>query len=102
MNGQPDTVVEELEDDDDLITLEEYAKIVAKSPHSVRNDLSRNPKSVPVPFKLPYSRRYMFRRGAVRKFIRDAEQRAIDERNAIEKKALPKVNRIKRGDDDGY
>ena len=102
MNGQPDTVVEELEDDDDLITLEEYAKIVAKSPHSVRNDLSRNPKSVPVPFKLPNSRRFMFRRGAVRKFIRDAEQRAIDERNAIEKKALPKVNRIKRGDDDGY
>lgn len=44
----------------------------------------------------------MFRRGAVRKFIRDAEQRAIDERNAIEKKALPKVNRITRGDDDGY
>ena len=31
-----------------------------------------------------------------------AEQRAIDERNAIEKKALPKVNRITRGDDDGY
>ncbi len=102
MNGQPDNVVEEREEDDELITLEQYAKMVAKSPHSVRNDLSRNPKSAPIPFKLPNSRRFMFRKGSVKKFIRDAEQSAIEERKAKEKKALPKVNYKKKGDEDGY
>ena len=100
MNGQPENLIE-IEEDDDLITIEQYAKMVAKSPHSVRNDISRNPDSVPVPFKLPNSRRFMFRKGSVKKFIRDAEQLAIDERNAKEKKGLPKVNRFKTGDNNG-
>tara|TARA_R100000231_G_scaffold17168_2_gene17824 strand:+ start:330 stop:746 length:417 start_codon:yes stop_codon:yes gene_type:complete len=60
---------------DACITIEEYAGLIGKSPSSVRNDISRNPESLPTPFKLPNSRRLLFRMGTVRKFLQNASEK---------------------------
>jgi|MDTB01.3.fsa_nt_gb hypothetical protein len=86
--------------DDHLMTLEEYAAYVRKSANSIRNDLSRNSKHCPKPFKLPGGRRQYFRAGDVKKFIQDAHKIGMEKAAEREKNALPKV-RKHRGDSNG-
>ena len=76
---------------DSLITVEEYAGMIGKSPAAVRADISRNPDSVPVCFKLPKSRRLLFRMGTVRKFFKNAI--SLEQEKSLQKKI--KIIRLK-------
>ena len=53
----------------ELITIEELSLKIHKAKASIYSDLSRNPKSLPPYFRLPNSRRILFRLSDVEEWI---------------------------------
>lgn len=49
-----------------LLTIEELGGILKKSPHSIRHDLTRNPKSLPPLVRIPGCKRNLWRVSDVR------------------------------------
>lgn len=52
-----------------VLTIEDLSKLIHKSVSSIHSDLIRNPKSLPPHFKLPSSRRILFRLSDVDSWI---------------------------------
>jgi hypothetical protein len=92
--------IENEESENDLMTVQEYAAMVRKSPKTIYNQLSNGwPADLPVSFTLPYHRGTFFSKKAVKEMIRNAEKRAIEDREAKRQKHLPIVRRSKEGND---
>lgn len=56
----------ENQQDIQLLTIEQLGGILQKSPHSIRHDLSRNPKSLPPLVRIPGVKRNLWRVSDVR------------------------------------
>lgn len=53
----------------EILNIEQLAKVLHKSPKSIRSDRVRNPTALPPSFTLPNSRRILFRRLDVDDFL---------------------------------
>ena len=54
---------------DELLTVEQLAELLHKSPHSVRHDATRNPSALPPVCRIPHSRRLLWRRKDVETWL---------------------------------
>lgn len=58
-----------LENDITVLTVEQLARLVHKSPSSIRSDVSRNPNSLPPICRLPGSKRLLWLRDDVMQWL---------------------------------
>lgn len=54
-----------------LLTVEDLAEILRKSPHSLKSDLVRNPECLPPPVRVKGTKRLLWRRKDVDQWLED-------------------------------
>lgn len=63
-----------LKEEDDLLKIDDVAKILRTTAAGIRTKLCRNPESVPQPFRLPKSKTLFWQRKDVDEFIKMAKE----------------------------